>query len=71
MKNSEIFIKNLKLGIYRKQVPNTKERFGWIEDYTLIKEKSELNSYIHFINSRRGEELQNVKVKKYRGDNFY
>lgn len=69
MKNSEIFVKNLKLGIYRKPKPNFKERFGWIDNYTLKKEKSELNSYIHFINSRRFEELQNVKVKTYKGDN--
>ena len=69
MKNSKIFVKNLKLGIYRKPAPNIKERFGWIENYTLIKERSELNSYIHFINSRRFDELQNVKVKTYKGDN--
>lgn len=69
MKNSEKFIKDLKNGKYRRHTFSIRERFGWIEDYSIIKEQTELNNYIHFINSRRGEELQNVKVKVYKGDN--
>ena len=70
MTNAQKFVKNLELGIYRRPRTSLNERFGHIEDYSLIKEKTELRNYIYFINSRRGEELEEIKVKSYMGDNF-
>ena len=75
MKNSQKFIKLLesKRGlVIRKKYYSNAERFGWIKDYTGLREKTELHNYEKFINSRRAEILlEDAKVKTYCGDNQY
>ena len=72
MNNREKFIESLQLGKFENGLKNGEvtdaERMNAIEDYSIYREKKDLESYKHFMNSSSYDEIKKVQVSSYRGD---
>lgn len=73
MNNREKFIESLQLGKfengYKKgEVTDTERMKNGIEDYSMCQEEKDLQSYKHFMNSSAYDEIKEVQVPLYCGD---
>lgn len=72
MNNREKFIKSLELGKFKNGLKNGEvtdaERMNAIEDYSIYQEKKDLESYRRFMNSSAYDEIKEVQVPSYYGD---
>ena len=73
MNNREKFIKSLESGNFKNGLKNGEvtdtERMKYaIEDYSIYQEKKDLESYRRFMNSSSYDEIKEVQVPSYRGD---
>lgn len=73
MNNREKFIQSLQSGKFKNRLKNGEvtdtERMKYaIEDYSIYQEKKDLELYRRFINSSAYDEVKEVQVPSYRGD---
>lgn len=73
MNNREKFIQSLELGKFKNRLKNgevtdTERMKNAIEDYSIYQEKKDLESYKRFMNSSSYDEIKEVKVPSYCGD---
>ena len=63
-----LFVGKLKNGLKNGEVTDTERMKNAIEDYSIYQEKKDLESYKSFMNSSAYDEIKEVKVSSYRGD---
>lgn len=73
MNNRKNFIESLEAGKFKNglkngEVTDTERMKNAIEDYSIYQEKKDLESYKRFMNSSSYDEIKEVQVTSYHGD---
>lgn len=72
MNNREKFIKSLETGMFKNGLKNGEitdsERMAAIDDYSKNRERKDFESYKFFMNTSAYDEIKEVQVASYRGD---